>query len=365
MKKMLITLSLLWCALGASAQQDAPLAVAKGSVAPAFTAKDTLGVKHALKDYQGQYLVLDFWASWCGDCRREIPALISLERAYRGQQIDGKPLTWLSVSFDHERQAWREALRRYQMPWMQISNNVKWKSDPISKKYGLRWIPTFLLIDPQGKVVDTATTAEGLATILARLTGDVVLPAPNKQEPSTPLVQTLAERHSVRNFQPTPLNAQQLSNLCWAACGLSRDAQHRTAPTARNMQEIRLYVFTAEAVYEYDAHANLLRHKATGDHRALMAGRPGGFLQTFAQQAPVSLLMVIDYDRFGSRDLHAQQMGCVDAGIVSQNINLYCQSVGLATVPRATHDTEGLRKLLGLTAQQLPIMNNPVGWEKK
>lgn len=57
-------------------------------------------------------------------------------------------------------------------------------------------------------------------------------------------------------------------------------------------------------------------------------------------------------------------MGCVDAGNVSENINLYCQSVGLATVPRATHDTDGIRKLLALTDNQLPIMNNPVGWPK-
>lgn len=58
------------------------------------------------------------------------------------------------------------------------------------------------------------------------------------------------------------------------------------------------------------------------------------------------------------------RMGCVDAGNVSENINLYCQSVGLVTVPRATHDTDGIRKLLGFTDKQLPIMNNPVGYAK-
>lgn len=58
-------------------------------------------------------------------------------------------------------------------------------------------------------------------------------------------------------------------------------------------------------------------------------------------------------------------MGCVDAGNVSENVNLYCQAVGLATVPRATHDKAGISKLLGFTDMQLPIMNNPVGYEKK
>jgi len=65
------------------------------------------------------------------------------------------------------------------------------------------------------------------------------------------------------------------------------------------------------------------------------------------------------------REEMAMQMGCVDAGNVSENINLYCQSVGLVTVPRATHDTEGIKKLLGFTDKQLPIMNNPVGYPKK
>lgn len=81
--------------------------------------------------------------------------------------------------------------------------------------------------------------------------------------------------------------------------------------------------------------------------------------------APVSLLMVIDFDKFGSDNLNAQYMGCVDAGIVCENINLYCQAVGMATVPRATHDGEAISKLLGFTSKQLPIMNNPVGFEKK
>ncbi len=82
-------------------------------------------------------------------------------------------------------------------------------------------------------------------------------------------------------------------------------------------------------------------------------------------QAPVSLLMVIDFEKFGSQDERAVMMGCVDAGNVSENVNLYCQSVGLATVPRASMDTNGIKKLLKLTDKQLPIMNNPVGIEKK
>ena len=193
---------------------------------------------------------------------------------------------------------------------------------------------------------------------------DIKLLAPDFSQQSTSTIEALKTRHSVRSFTNKELTDQQLSNLCWAACGQTRDAQHITAPTAMNKQEIRLFVFTKNGAFEYVAKDNKLVKKADGDHRSLIAGGKQ-FKQDFVMDCPVSLLMVIDFEKFGSQDSHAQMMGCVDAGIVSENINLYCQSVGLATVPRATHDTEGLKALLGLNDKQLPIMNNPVGFEKK
>lgn len=197
---------------------------------------------------------------------------------------------------------------------------------------------------------------------------DIKLPAPNMKQKSMTVVEALKTRHSVRSFDASKeLSKQELSNLCWAACGVARDGKHRTAPTAKNLQEIRLFAFTKTGVYEYDAKGNKLVKKANGDHRNLMAsnGGNGGFRQDFVNEAPVTLLMVIDYNIYGSKDEGALMMGCVDAGNVSENINLYCQAVGLATVPRATHDKDGIRKLLGLTDKQLPIMNNPVGYDKK
>lgn len=197
---------------------------------------------------------------------------------------------------------------------------------------------------------------------------DIKLPEPDVNQQSMTVVEALKTRHSIRNFDSTKdLSNQELSNLCWAACGIVRDGNHRTAPTARNLQEIRLFAFTKSAVYEYEAKSNTLVMKVEGDHRDLMVsnGGNGGFRQDFVMDAPVTLLMVIDYDIYGSQGEGALMMGCVDAGNVSENINIYCQSVGLATVPRATHDKEGIRKLLGFSEKQLPIMNNPVGYEKQ
>lgn len=188
---------------------------------------------------------------------------------------------------------------------------------------------------------------------------DIKLPTPDMTQKSMSVVDALATRHSVREYSNQELTNQEISNLCWAACGVSRDDAHRTAPTAMNRKEIRLFVFTSANVYEYIATENLLKQVATGDQRKLIAAG-----QAFAQTAPVSLLMVIDFDLFGGNNERSVMMGCVDAGNVSENINLYCQAVGMATVPRATHDTNGLKQLLNLSDNQMPIMNNPVGFPK-
>ena len=127
-----------------------------------------------------------------------------------------------------------------------------------------------------------------------------------------------------------------------------------------NKQEIRLFVFTAKSVSEYLPQTNQLKEVAKGDHRDIVAGR-----QAFAKSAPVSLVMVGDYDKFGSTGDHAKVMVAVDAGIVCENINLYCAAVGLATVPRATMDGAAISKLLNLNANQVPILNNPVGYPAK
>lgn len=98
---------------------------------------------------------------------------------------------------------------------------------------------------------------------------------------------------------------------------------------------------------------------AAGDHRDIVAGR-----QDFAKSAPVSLVMVADMDKFGSNNQHAQWMVSVDTGIVCENINLFCSAAGLCTVPRGTMDAKAIQSLLGLTDNQIPLINNPVGYSK-
>lgn len=193
-----------------------------------------------------------------------------------------------------------------------------------------------------------------------------VLPAPTHAADGMSLDGALQQRHSIREYDPSrAIDLQTLSNLLWSAAGINRaETNMRTNPTALNSQEIDLYVFNADGVSLYDFKNNALVTVAEGDHRQLLTGLPGGFSQDFVLDAPVSVVMIINLNKFEIPADKGLLMGFTDAGIVSQNINLFCAANGLATVPRATMDSDGIRRLLGLDEHYVPALNNPVGYAK-
>ena len=186
------------------------------------------------------------------------------------------------------------------------------------------------------------------------------LPTPDMKRQTISVMETYKQRKSVREYSAKALSEQDLSDLLWAAQGQNREDGHLTSPTAMNRQEIRLYVFTEKSVSLYDPQANTLTQVASGDHRGIMASG-----QDFVKNAPVVLLMVADMDKFRSNNQHAQWMVAVDTGIVCENINLFCSAAGLCTVPRGTMDSKAISALLGLNDNQIPLINNPVGYPSK
>ncbi|MBD3235931.1 MAG: SagB/ThcOx family dehydrogenase, partial [Candidatus Eisenbacteria bacterium] len=107
-----------------------------------------------------------------------------------------------------------------------------------------------------------------LAAACAQEPADISLPSP-RTSGGMPLRDALAQRQSTRSFSPAELSPQTLSDLLWAAAGINRpDAGKRTAPSARNWQEVSVYVVTAQGAYRYDAQANLLRAEVAADLRA-------------------------------------------------------------------------------------------------
>ncbi|MNI09987.1 Thiol-disulfide oxidoreductase ResA [compost metagenome] len=113
--------------------------------APDFTLTDAQGKPVKLSDFKGKYVLLDFWASWCAPCRREMPFLKAAYEKYNAQNF-----TILSVSMDTETEKWRKALDDEKMPWTQLLDDSKQQTSTL---YSVQFIPTNFLIDPAGKVI--------------------------------------------------------------------------------------------------------------------------------------------------------------------------------------------------------------------
>jgi hypothetical protein len=186
---------------------------------------------------------------------------------------------------------------------------------------------------------------------------DIELPPPQR-EGGRPLMEVIADRASFREFSGQELSTQVLSNLLWAAAGINRpEEDKRTAPSTLNWQEVALYAVTREGAFEYDAAANQLRGVAGGDLRALTG------VQDFVADAPLNLLFIADVTKMRGVDPgdRALYMGA-DAAFMSQNAYLYCASVGLATVVRASIDREALSGALGLPETHEIVLAQTVGF---
>jgi SagB-type dehydrogenase family enzyme len=204
-----------------------------------------------------------------------------------------------------------------------------------------------------------AAAVLGLGAFTALAQDSVTLPAP-QIDGGKPLMQALKERRTTRNLTDTPLSAQQLSNLLWAAFGINRPDGHRTAPSARNWQEIDVYVVKADGAFLYDAGANALRRLVAQDLRA-SAGT-----QAHARNAAVTLVYVADARRMeGANEATRAEFAAADAGFIAQNVYLYCASEGLGTVVFASIDRERLAAALKLDRSQRIVLGQSVGWPAK
>lgn len=118
-----------------------------GKLAPELTMPDTSGKPVSLSSFRGKYVLVDFWASWCGPCRGENPNVVN---AYR--RFSTKNFTILGVSLDREKQAWLNAIREDGLTWTQISDLKYWNS-AATELYRLDGIPYNVLLDPTGKII--------------------------------------------------------------------------------------------------------------------------------------------------------------------------------------------------------------------
>lgn len=187
------------------------------------------------------------------------------------------------------------------------------------------------------------------APVLAAELAPIQLPQPAITG-GMPLMQALSARKTTRAFQDKPLPLQTLSNLLWAAFGVNRPrtvkpGTGRTAPSARNTQDIQLDVVLANGVYVYDAEQNLLRPVLAGDLRGAISPAP-------AAHAAVTIVYVAP-----ARDDFAQ----VDCGFIAQNVYLFASSEGLNAWFYTVH-AQDVAARLGLGPDKVVLYAQSVGY---
>jgi len=197
----------------------------------------------------------------------------------------------------------------------------------------------------------------GIAEAQEAKTIQLVKPQPGA---GSPFMQLLWKRKSSREFGPKPLPLEVLSNLLWAGFGIDRPDGRRTAPSASNKQDIDLYVILPDGLYLYDAKENQLKLIAGEDLRPLAGTQP------YPKEAPVNLIYVSDYTKFGDKTPNELKalFSAAHTGYISENVYLFCASEGLATVVRAMVDIPALSKAMKLRPDQKIVLAQSVGYPK-
>jgi peroxiredoxin len=129
------------------ARKDSSAQVVVGKPAPDFTLNDVDKQEVSLSSFKGKYVLIDFWASWCGPCRAENPNVVKLYKKYKGKNFE-----ILGVSLDGNEKLWKDAIAKDGLTWRHVSDLMQWNS-PVVAQYQIDGIPATVLVDPKGIVV--------------------------------------------------------------------------------------------------------------------------------------------------------------------------------------------------------------------
>ncbi len=191
----------------------------------------------------------------------------------------------------------------------------------------------------------------------------IKLPVP-QQDLDFPLMKALEKRRSVRKWKDAPLSDQELSNLLWAACGITKEETNkskskRTAPSAHNWQEIKIYVALEKGVFLYDEKGHQLIQVLSEDIRADIG------TQKMMCSAPVGLVYVSDFSKLSSHfakdDALRWFISGTDTGFISQNVYLYCAAAKLSTVVLGWVNRDKLHKIMRLKECEKVVYTQVVG----
>lgn len=193
---------------------------------------------------------------------------------------------------------------------------------------------------------------------------DEVLLPPPVTSGGMSLAEAIGKRRSVRRFAPTPLTQVEVSQLCWAAQGITEPDQGlRASPSAMATYPVDVFMIDATGLYQYDPGKHALRRLAEGDMLARLRSAVG---QAPVRSAPACMLLALDYERSRGRcGDRAERYGLLEAGHIAQNVLLAATAMGLAGCPVGGMDEHNCIKVLGLPEKLVAAYLLPIGHPEK